>query len=152
MKKRWRNYKGPHGENRVYNSDDEEEGSIEQQLIRENLAQDRNEVPGPGSYYSYEKFSTLNVKKKDPKHQFFSSTEDRFKHSLFVVDEQITPVGVGPGAYESGPSMFAQDRRKKESPEPAEIKRIFDITKDQMAMPGPGEYRNTDAAYQKKDY
>lgn len=48
--------------------------------------------------------------------------------------------------------MFAQDRRKKESPEPSEIKRIFDITREQMQMPGPGEYRNTDAAYQKKDY
>lgn len=48
MKKRWRNDKGPHGENGVYNSDDEEEGSIEQQLIRENLAQDKNDVPGPG--------------------------------------------------------------------------------------------------------
>ncbi|TNV82951.1 hypothetical protein FGO68_gene4078 [Halteria grandinella] len=154
MKKRWRNEKGPHTIEGGYSDEDDEDIPIEQQLIRENLAQDRNEVPGPGSYYSYEKFSTLNVKKKDPKHQFFSSTEDRFKHSIFAVDEQITPVRVGPGAYEAGPSVFGQDRRKlKETPaEASEIKRIFDQTPQQMAMPGPGEYRNTDAAYQKKDY
>jgi hypothetical protein len=48
-----------------------EEGySIEKQLLREHL-HERNEMPGPGQYYSYEKFSTLNVKKKDVRHQFF---------------------------------------------------------------------------------
>jgi hypothetical protein len=47
---------------------------------------------------------------------------------LFAVDEQITPVRVGPGAYEAGQSMFNSEKRKfKESPaEPSEIKRIFD--------------------------
>jgi hypothetical protein len=44
------------------------------------------------------------------------------------------------------------ERAKRESPEPAEIKRIFDLTRDQMTMPGPGEYKNTDAAFMKKDY
>lgn len=76
IKRRWRNGQGPHSLNnaeineRLMNSTHSslEEGySIEKQLLREHL-HERNEMPGPGQYYSYEKFSTLNVKKKDVRH------------------------------------------------------------------------------------
>lgn len=44
----------------------------------------------------------MNVKRKDAKHQFFNSTEDRFKHSIFAADEgsNHSPSKVGPGAYD----------------------------------------------------
>jgi Sperm-tail PG-rich repeat len=119
------------------------------------MGPDKNVVPGPGQYYSYEKFSTINVKKKDPKHQFFSSTEDRFKHSAFAVeDNSTTPARVGPGAYETSGIFDTIERKKKEqSPDKAnEIKRIFDIPREQRMMPGPGEYKNTDVPFQKKDF
>jgi hypothetical protein len=53
-------------------------------------------MPGPGSYT---KFSTLNIKKKQPKYQFFDSTEDRFKGSLFGEGGEAASK-VGPGSYD----------------------------------------------------
>jgi hypothetical protein len=50
-------------------------------MIQDNLRQNAEEGPGPGQYYSYQKFSTLKVKQRQPKFQFFDSTEDRFKGS-----------------------------------------------------------------------
>lgn len=106
-------------------------------MIRENLKAEKNDLPGPGQYYSYEKFSTLNVKKKDVRHQFFSSTEDRFKNSVFAVDEaglHHTPAKVGPGAYESKGMFDSVEKRhilQSESPGLArDIKRVFDIPRD----------------------
>jgi hypothetical protein len=91
MKTRWRNGAGPYSmsekDPKKKYIDEDDETPIEKQLIKENLAEDKNEAPGPGQYYSYEKFSTLNVQYKDPSHQFFNSTEDRFKGSLFSIEE-----------------------------------------------------------------
>ncbi len=100
-------------------------------------------MPGPGQYYSYEKFSTLNVKKKDPKHQFFQSTEDRFKGSIFQVPEDSSgapPSKIGPGAYDIRgtfePSPFMP--KKATPPRPTHIKRVFEVTNDKKEQPGPG--------------
>jgi len=70
MKKRWRNENaaGPHssiGEYQNYGDDSfysDEDISIEKRIIQENLRSNANEVPGPGQYYSFQKFSTLKVK------------------------------------------------------------------------------------------
>lgn len=106
----------------------------------------KEESPGPGQYYSYEKFSTLNVKSKDLRHQFFSSTEDRFKGSLFNQDES-SPTRVGPGAYEMK-SAFEFEKRRHDSPKYVRnLKRIFDVPKDSKLMPGPGSYKHTDVSF-----
>jgi hypothetical protein len=109
----------------------------------ENLKDDKNEAPGPGSYYNYEKFSTMNVKHKDVKHQFFNSTEDRFKNSIFGVEDGLSssPSKVGPGAYEVSRGTFDADPRKlhhSQVKEKTHMKRVFDVPREIKNQPGPG--------------
>ena len=93
----------------------------------------------------------MNLKHKEVRHQFFSSTEDRFKGSIFAVDDKASPFKVGPGAYESK-SIFEHDKRTDSTVDPSQLKRVFDVPKNIIMQPGPGSYKNTDAAFQKKDF
>jgi hypothetical protein len=60
----------------------------------------------------------LNVKRKEVRHQFFDSTEDRFKGSIFNASEALKsmPAEVGPGAYEAKDVFGSHDKIRHESP------------------------------------
>jgi len=52
------------------------------------------------------------------RHQFFDSTEDRFKGSIFNASEALKsmPAEVGPGAYEAKDVFGSHDKIRHESP------------------------------------
>ena len=155
MNRRWRNMGGgPHSsigeyQNRPYIEESpamtDDETPFQQKIIDDNL-KSKEDIPGPGQYYSYEKFSTLNLKLKQPRFQFFDSTEDRFKGSVFGHDEAQgpTPSKVGPGSYEPK-SEFDQQRQHRNHQDigkhQTEIKRVFDVSRDEISKPGPGAYK-----------
>ena len=42
-----------------------------------------DEMPGPGHYYNGDKFSSIKKQFKQEKFQFFGTSQDRFKGSIF---------------------------------------------------------------------
>ena len=70
--------------------------------------EERNDqMPGPGHYYNGEKFSSIKKQFKQEKFQFFGTSQDRFKGSIFQGDQphKGTPIEVGPGSYDTSKNI-----------------------------------------------
>ncbi|CDW73467.1 UNKNOWN [Stylonychia lemnae] len=112
--------------------------------------------PGPGHYYNAQKFSSIKKEFKEQRHQYFGSSEDRFKKSIFQGDDPVkgTPKQVGPGTYNLRKAFVDTSKHQSNTDEIRahfqEIRRVFDINKEQFFKPGPGKYDTKDNAFSKK--
>eukprot|EP00347_Sterkiella_histriomuscorum_P012345 403368949 len=116
----------------------------------------KNATPGPGSYYNPNLQSSIKKQYKEQKHQFFGSSEDRFKGSVFQQGDdphQGTNNFVGPGSYNLRKDFLNKQRLNETMILPyGEIKRVFDVDNETLEKPGPGNYEVKDLLNHKKNF